>query len=335
MPDWDLPRSPASALLLVQLGQEYDVGPERSLRGAGLTLDQLRDPATEVSADQEMRIVGNLLAAVPDDVALGVEAGTRYHLTTHGIWGFALASSSTLRRAIAVGVRYVDLTFALCRIYRDDAYTPARLVLDGSRVPSGVRRFFVERELASIVHLARQLLSEPDARFRVHFSHPAPPSLAPYEAAFGALPEFDAEATYVELDDAVLDRPLPQADAHAAALAEQQCRELIDQRRARTGVAGKVRDRLLRRPGAMPDIEHVAAELHMSSRTLRRHLTAEGTSYRALVDEVRERLAEELLATGALSVEEIGKQLGYAATPSFTTAFKRWKGVPPRAHLAR
>ncbi len=114
----------------------------------------------------------------------------------------------------------------------------------------------------------------------------------------------------------------------------QQCRALLDQRRARTGVAGKVRDRLLSRPGAMPDIEHVAAELHMSSRTLRRHLAAEGTSYRALVDEVRERLAEELLATGALSVEEIGKQLGYAATPSFTTAFKRWKGVPPR-HTSR
>ncbi|WP_034278584.1 AraC family transcriptional regulator, partial [Haloechinothrix halophila] len=226
MPDWDLPRSPASALLLVQLGREYDVDPERSLRGARLTLAQLHDPATEVTADQEMRIVGNLLAAVPDDVALGVDAGMRYHLTTHGIWGFALASSSTLRSAIAIGVRYVDLTFALCRIYRDDTDTPARLMFDGSRVPSEVRRFFVERELASVVHLARQLLSEPDARFRVHFSHTAPPSTTPYEAAFGALPEFDATASYVELDDAVLDRPLPQADAHAAALAEKQCREL-------------------------------------------------------------------------------------------------------------
>jgi AraC-like DNA-binding protein len=64
-------------------------------------------------------------------------------------------------------------------------------------------------------------------------------------------------------------------------------------------------------------------------------LTAEDTSYRALVDQVREHLAEELLATRALSVEEIGRRLGYAATPAFTTAFKRWKGVPPQAYVPR
>jgi AraC-like DNA-binding protein len=35
------------------------------------------------------------------------------------------------------------------------------------------------------------------------------------------------------------------------------------------------------------------------------------------------------------TVEEIGRRLGYAATPAFTTAFKRWKGVPPRAYVPR
>jgi AraC-like DNA-binding protein len=82
----------------------------------------------------------------------------------------------------------------------------------------------------------------------------------------------------------------------------------------------------------MPDIEQVAASLHMSARTLRRRLEAEGTSYRALVDEVRERLAEELLVAGGLTVEQVARRLGYAETASFTNAFKRWKGIGPRAY---
>jgi AraC-like DNA-binding protein len=335
MPDWDLPRPPASALLLTTLGAEHGVPPEEILRGTRLVRDALDDPQTTVTADQELRIVRNLLATVGGDVPLGVEAGMRYHLTTHGIWGFALASSPSLRAAIAVGLRYVDLTFAFCRMSAVEEGNRMRLVLDGSLLPSEVRRFLVEREVASVVHLGRQLMSDPAAVIRVRFRHSAPASTEPYEKAFGARPEFDAGADSAEFDADLLDRPLPQADAHTAAVTEAQCRRLLDSRCARAGFAGKVRDRLVARPGAMPHLERVAAELHMSSRSLRRYLTAEGTSYRALADEVRERLAEELLATGALTVEEIGRRLGYAATPSFTTAFKRWKGVPPRAYVTR
>ena len=44
-----------------------------------------------------------------------------------------------------------------------------------------------------------------------------------------------------------------------------------------------MRDRLLRNPGQIPDMEEVAAEMRMTSRTLRRHLTAEGATFRGLL----------------------------------------------------
>lgn len=68
----------------------------------------------------------------------------------------------------------------------------------------------------------------------------------------------------------------------------------------------------------------------MSGRTLRKRLTAEGTSYRILLDEVREHLAEELLLAGGLPVEAIAHRLGYVEVSSFSQAFRRWKGVGPR-----
>jgi AraC-like DNA-binding protein len=69
----------------------------------------------------------------------------------------------------------------------------------------------------------------------------------------------------------------------------------------------------------------------MSSRTLRRHLLAEGVSYRLLVDEVRMALAEELLSLRGITVEQISVRLGYSEVSNFLHAFKRCKGQTPKA----
>jgi AraC-like DNA-binding protein len=53
--------------------------------------------------------------------------------------------------------------------------------------------------------------------------------------------------------------------------------------------------------------------------------------HRALLDEVREALAEELLAAGVVPVEDVATRLGYPEASSLIQAFKRWKGVPPTA----
>lgn len=76
-------------------------------------------------------------------------------------------------------------------------------------------------------------------------------------------------------------------------------------------------------------MESLAAQLHMTSRTLRRRLDAEGTSFRQLQDEVLGTLAEELLRSTALRLEEIAERLGYGEVSNFIHAFKRWKGVSP------
>lgn len=72
----------------------------------------------------------------------------------------------------------------------------------------------------------------------------------------------------------------------------------------------------------------VAKELCVTERTLHRRLAAEGTSYRALLDEVRATLAAEMLDAG-FSVEQTAQRLGYSETSAFTHAHVRWNGQPP------
>lgn len=72
--------------------------------------------------------------------------------------------------------------------------------------------------------------------------------------------------------------------------------------------------------------------LQLSERTLRRRLAEEGTSLGALLDEVREKLAEELLVTGGSPVAQVAQRLGYLELSSFSQAFRRWKGMGPQAY---
>ena len=123
--------------------------------------------------------------------------------------------------------------------------------------------------------------------------------------------------------------PLPQANPLTAKLCEEMCTALVEARSARSGLAATVRNRLLSTPGKIPDMEQIAAEMRITSRTLRRHLTAEGVTFRALLEEVRSTMAVELMTTASLTHEEIADRLGYADVTTFIEAFRRWKGMPP------
>lgn len=331
MVQWDLPRTPTSAQLVARLGLERGVPAATLLAGTRLDLGALDDPRAEVGPRQELRLAENLVAALGDPPGLGLAAGARYHLTAYGLWSFMLISSPTPRNAVELALRYVDLTFAFCALEPREADGELVLALSPAEgVPLSVRRFFVEREAAAIHTIQAEAFGQGLGLRRVAFSAAAPAERAFAQQVFGIAPEYDAAEDLIAFDATHLDDPMPQANEHAAAMALEQCRDLLQRRRARAGLAGRVRDQIAARIVDPPDAGEVATTLHMSSRSLQRRLAEEGTSFRALLDEVRERLAEELLVTGRVPVSEVAHRLGYVEVSSFSQAFRRWKGMGPR-----
>lgn len=95
--------------------------------------------------------------------------------------------------------------------------------------------------------------------------------------------------------------------------------------------ADEVRAALRRRMvGEHVTIAMVARELARTPRTLQRHLVKEGTTYQALLDEVRRATAKRLLVSTELQEPEIAFLLGFAELNSFTRAFRQWEGTTPR-----
>jgi AraC-like DNA-binding protein len=76
-------------------------------------------------------------------------------------------------------------------------------------------------------------------------------------------------------------------------------------------------------------MQDIAAELHISSRTLQRRLQDAGYSFHQVLEEARRLLARHYLNHSLLELNETAYLLGYEDANSFVRAFRTWEGVPP------
>lgn len=330
-PSWDFRRGVATARVLTQLGLDRGLSLDALLRHTGLTPAALEAPQGEIEAQQEIQLIRNLQAELPQIETLGLEAGMRYHVTTYGLWGYAVLSSPTLGSAFGMAARMLNQTFSLSTNEVEQLGDQVMISYHVEHLPPDIRQFVLDRDRAAAVTLQREILGQPMPYRAVllHRPEPSPQMIEAYTQLFGVRPLFGQPQDRGLFDAALMHQPLPQANAHTKRLCEDMLKKLVDARQQRTGVAATVRDRLLRNPGQIPDMEEVAAEMRMTSRTLRRHLTAEGATFRGLLEEVRSTLTEELMGGANLTHGEIAERLGYADVTTFIEAFRRWKGVPP------
>ncbi|AOJ81251.1 MULTISPECIES: AraC family transcriptional regulator [Burkholderia] len=326
---WDFVRPVGTTRVLVDVGVEQGMAVDRCLGGSGIPFDLLDKLDAAVAATQELCIIRNLMRLLGPDFPLGIEIGRRYHATAYGVWGFALMSSATFGEAVSVGLRYLQLTSTFCDIRPTVRGEDATLVIGDRDLPGDVRDVLVEITAAALITLQFDLDATNLPVKRLALKMEAPPYADRFRALFGVSPEFGAAENALSVDARCLNLKLPQRNALTRRQCEDECRRVLERRRRREGWAGRVRWRLAGDPARGPTMDVLAAEFGVSVRTLRRRLADEGTDYEAVVDEVRETLAEELLVTTTLTVAEVSERLGYSEPSAFARAFRRWKGVPP------
>jgi AraC-like DNA-binding protein len=130
-----------------------------------------------------------------------------------------------------------------------------------------------------------------------------------------------------------LNLPLSLSNPVARRVAEAQCEEEMRQMEASTSVTERV-VRMLEsiRDGRLLSLEDVAGQLHVSARTLRRQLAAEGARFQLLQETVRHQRALDCLRRHSpLSIDDIAEHLGYSDPSNFGRAFRKWEGISPSA----
>ncbi|GEN98629.1 transcriptional regulator [Novosphingobium sediminis] len=146
---------------------------------------------------------------------------------------------------------------------------------------------------------------------------------------------FGADTNQIRFPAAMLDLALPQPANPPLADVRQLTRSIVSKRRA-TPLVDRLSQMVLRDLNSCAiEQERFAREMGMSSRTLRRKLTEQGSSFQQVLDECRMRQAVfEFRVRPDLSIAQIALRLGYAEHSNFTRAFHRWSGISPQAYRA-
>jgi len=317
---------PLSTLVLDRL-RALGVDTARVLRGAGIVPSRLAPGRTMLTTHEYFafwRALGDVAPA--RDVALRLAAEAEPHqlnvaqlAALHApSYGEALARLARYKRLVCAEVMTIDerrdevrLTFEW--IHADEPLPP--LLTEGvfaAAVELG-RRGSGARVVPRRVELSRRRADEP--LLRRHF---------------GCAVIFDAALDQLVLDPADLARPFHMQNEDVCALLLPALDAALDAQPAARSLVDDVRAALRRRlSGQQVSVDKLAADLRLSPRTLQRRLVELGTSYQALLDEVRRETARRLLAATDLDPGEIAFLLGFAELNSFTRAFRGWEGTTP------
>ena len=152
-------------------------------------------------------------------------------------------------------------------------------------------------QIFTMLVLLLESLTRPSIRpDRIFFIHSKPGDVSGYSAIQGGRISFGQQHNQLWFDAKQLRRRLPMADPEFQQTIEQLVERRIRERTTATPWTTRAERQLYRTlsKGEVPGFDLLAKELGLSGKTLRRYLGSEGTTYKNVLDSVREEMAKVL-----------------------------------------
>jgi AraC-like DNA-binding protein len=314
---------------LVELVERWHIPAEELLSGAGLTDKALEDPFGRfpITKMGDLFERARLLTGEP---GLGYYSGLQARASGYGTMGLAIQSTSSVREALAIAVKFAPLfSTALSLHVRFDGDL-ATLRLEENVDLGAARDIVLIRMMLGLQTIHGALTGRrTDVSADLAIAEPA------YQSRFAHLVpnwRFGRPANRMMLDSATLDSPIVTADPNGLRVARTLCEQALEELGFDGGLIEAVRRLLAKDTDGFRSVEEVAARMHVSARTLKRRLAAQGSSFSALAEGERREKAIALLRSLHLSIADIADRLGYSTASAFIRAFHRWTGVTPASY---
>ena len=304
------------------------ISAEAVLDRTGLTPAEVRDPHTMTSIGQYLTACENIVRAgarFSDAFAIG----SRLHLSAYGMYGYALMCSPTMREFFDFAVRYQPLATPTLRLgWRaegDKAIWEFREIYR-EVMSADLRKFLVRQQMKMTFTHIRDTAGADNLPVRALFDVPEDDQSAEDQRELSCPCFYGQGAHELHYPIGILDQIPELGNRLTRAMLEETCDRLIGQSTKASGLAGEVYQLLLLAPNRFPSMDAIADRLGLQERTLRRRLTAEGTSYADIVDDVRRKLALEYLQTTRMSVDDVAWKVGFSDSANLRRAIRRWTG---------
>lgn len=293
---------------------------------AGLSHDALDLPSNRVPFAALTQFLSEA-AARTGCPHFGLLAGRTFHLSDLGALGAIVRNSPTVGLALE--------EFAVLQ-HLHSGGALAFLLHRGGVVDFGYAIYdpdaratlqIYDTAIAVACNMMREVCGEGFSPSEVFLPHAAPVDAAPYRRFFRAPVRFNAEFCALRFPGSLMRLPIEDADAERLRIALAQARAGGNPTLVQA-VYRTLRTLLLQ---GMSSGDDVARFLVMHRRTLNRRLSAEGTTFQQVLDEVRFAVAKDLLESTSASMHDIAAALGYSGLAPFMRAFRRWSGTSPGA----
>jgi AraC-like DNA-binding protein len=293
-------------------------------------LDAIDDPDVRVpEATAEM--AWRLAATFTRDTAIGLHVAEALPRGALDLVEYAFRSSPSLSSGLERLARYGRVLSDRVAARVDANGGALRFILRDTGT-TAVHPARAEFGLATALRLARETTGAAIVPQHVCFAHAAPADVIEYERFFRAKVRFDAGSNSLILDAEDAGLALAGADAALAEIVRRRLEKaLVDRDRPTSGpLAVRVRRLIVEHLGQAPLTPDAAARmLAVSRRSLSRRLAEEGTTFSAILDEVRAEFARALLGDRTLSIADIAFFLQYSEPAAFHRSFRRWTGQTP------
>jgi AraC-like DNA-binding protein len=268
--------------------------------------------------------------ALTGNAAIGIQLGLQMRASAHGYLGFAAMTASTLREALDTVTRFVPTRTNALGLSLHVSGPSASLVIE-ERADFGPARDTILFALTVGIWQIGDALTGRELTGAADFAFPRPSYIDGLTGLRQSL-RFSQPLTQLVFEASALSLPLTLADPVSRQLAYSELERSLEGLGVEQEILARVRGAVGRKNGGFRSLEEVASGLHISTRTLKRRLAAQGVTYSHVLEEQRRERALLLLRTPSLSLDEIAEQLGYSDTSNFRRAFRRWTGVSPATY---
>jgi AraC-like DNA-binding protein len=301
---------------------------QATLAGTTIEPEQLNELDFLITIDQEKQIIRNILSLIPQGSA-AIQLLSSLDVSDFSVFGHTLTTCQDLNQAATLWKTYSQLL--LGQMIRND-YMPIgtniHIIMTPLQPLDRLLMFCMEENLIFGKFLGENLLQTPFHFSELTVTYPPPSYASQYEDYFQCPVTFNARINciVIEKPPSLCPQYQPDYELHQACL--KQCQRILSIAQGDTLWSSRLK-LLLSTTDLIPGEQQICKAFHTSSRTLRRHLLAENTSFQKIISEHRHQQACDYLCNTALTPQEIGYLLGYGDCKSFFRAFKGWANVSP------
>ncbi|MBN2606908.1 MAG: AraC family transcriptional regulator [Thiotrichales bacterium] len=322
--------SAQTSKLSLKLIESYGINPSEILKKLQIDPKRLNDPNARLPYSTLDDIWAEAATQIQDP-AFGLKAVECWHPSQMGALGYAWLSSENLKNALGRFQRY-------SRVVTEGAYfeieeTPKYLSLIlHYRSVARQLPYRTDGFMAIMLAMCRANFGKHFQPAEIHLKHSAPEDTSAFEALFKCPVFFGARDNrfVIHMKDAL--EMSEGAQPQLAKLHDQVMIEYLA-KMDRKNIVEQVKSEIIKQlPNGNVTDTTVGQALHINDRTLQRRLKEQNTTFKTLMNEVREDLAATYIKDSNLSLSEISFLLGFGNISSFSRAYKRWTGKPP-SHL--